>query len=140
MKDYVNDWVITKNDKDKALGLFEKDFIENVAEEIYYKLLNTKKTSEYTFNSGGSSKGRVIVSEYTLPNGKTISTTDVFFPKSIAKQLSKEELENKRNNELTRHTLMKNNVQKYFEKNKGNISNEIGGFLKKLFHVKTQTQ
>lgn len=136
MKDYVNDWVITKNDKDKALGLFEKDFIENVAEEIYYKLLNTKKTSEYTFNSGGSSKGRVIVSEYTLPNGKTISTTDVFFPKSIAKQLSKEELENKRNNELTRHTLMKNNVQKYFEKNKGNISNEIGGFLKKLFHVK----
>ena len=39
MRDYIDKWLITKDDDKLSIGLFEKDFIENVAEEIYYVLL-----------------------------------------------------------------------------------------------------
>lgn len=133
---YIDEWVIKKTDKDYELGLFEKDFLENIAEEIYFKLLNSKKTSEKIFVCNNGTNGKVVISEYTLPNGKKITTTDILFPKTFEKKLTKEEQENKKNNELTRQTLMKNNLQKYIEKNKGNLSNEMKNFLKKLFHVK----
>lgn len=136
MNNFIDNWLIKKTDEEKEIGLFEKDFIENVAEEIYYKLLDSKKISEYSFECSNNSHGKVIISEYTLPNGKKITTTDIEFPNSIGKKLSKEEIENKKNNELTRQTLMKNNFQKYAEKNKGNLPNELKSFLKKLFHVK----
>ena len=134
MRDYINKWLITKDDNKLSIGLFEKDFIENVAEEIYYVLLKSMKRSEKAFNFGNS-KCKVTVSEYTLPNGKTIKTTNVEFS-GTPKNMSKEDMKNKENNELTRHTLMKNNFQKYAEMNKGHLPKNITSFLRKLFHVK----
>ena len=140
---------IIKNRKE----IFEKYFKEDNPNEEWMQLMNcNKKEKCQTFSVWNDLNSAIdeFLENKTLFNiilgvekpdhgqvfiGKTIKTTNVEFS-GKPKNISKDDIKNRENNELTRHTLMKNNLQKYVERNKGNLPNNITSFLRKLFHVK----
>lgn len=149
---YIDNFLILKKNLDDDLneGLFEKEFLNNIAEEIYQILLNSKKeeTQTYTFdssnvdnsssensnqNSNKNSEVKVTVSTYTLPSGKELKTTTIEFP-----NFNDETTENEENERAVRKTLLENTIKEEIEnqKHKGNISSECLNFLNKKFHVK----
>ena len=180
---YIDTFLIDKTNKDEDLneGLFEKDYLNYVAEEIYQDLLNSKVESKvsYTFDQNGnmisesktnsnssknnknkkdnnkwdegededskendkSSSGGTItvtISEYTLPSGKKIKTSNVDCSNLSVKPKTKEEQENEKNGAKLRATILENTVKEETEKQRarGLLSSECKEFLKKMFHIK----
>jgi hypothetical protein len=136
MKEYITKFLIEKNNIDLEIGLFDKTFLNDTAEEIYQYLLNSKEEKSFQFKV---QNGNVYakITKYKLPNGKQITTTSIHFPNiEGGSGKSKEQIENETNNALTRKTLLQNTLDSQFKKLKGNLSQESKNFLKKLFHVK----
>lgn len=131
----ITNFLIEKTNPDYELGLFEKTFLNDTAEEIYQYLLNSKEENSYSFSVPGSS-GSVTITKYRLPNGKNITTTNINFPNEGQSNKTKEQIETESNNVLTRKTLLENTIKNQIDKSKGSLSDESISFLKKLFHVK----
>lgn len=162
-KNYVVDFLFKKTDINKQEGLFEEEFLQNTAEEIYSMLQNSSKIEESEFeiqmnseissnsnnsNSSNSNNGvkiKVKKITYKSPSKKEYTTTIIESPeKSINDNESDETEKNKETAAMTRKTLMENNLQKEIEKcenenkkfQRGNLSEKCKIFLKKLLHVK----
>ena len=185
--EHIDSFLFDKSDEKKCEGLFEQDFLNLIAEEIYQYLLNSKEEETKTFefyndgtssctSSGGASsqcengnsenessssndeekdengcskdddnnknkkitsKIRVKVTKYKLPNGKEITVSNVEYDvHEINKNKSKEDIEKEQNGELLRKTILENTLKDASERLKGNIPAECSEFLKKMFHVK----
>lgn len=136
LNESIAKFLFQKKDTTFNEGLFEPEYLNNVAEEIYIDLLESKKEEEKTYEIEGSDGESVSVTTMTVTtkSGKKYNFTDVNFPKESASN------EEKENGVLTRKTLMENTLQKYAkelaERSKGDLSQMCQSFLKKLFHVK----
>lgn len=150
---FISSWVFEHQNPELGDFLFDECYVQNVAEEIYNDLYNSKeeKKMKYSVNLNSDKKSNdsssneenevtVTVATYTMKNGKKFTTTEVEFPKLKEPQLSAEEKNEKDNNELVRKTLMENSLQKFANdclgRNRGDFSERCGKFLKKLFRVK----
>ena len=143
-KKYIEDFLFKKSNSKKSEGLFEKNFLQLTAEEIYTVLEKSKKESIKTYscidnNSTDDKQNTPITVKqvtYKLPSGKEITSTIVSIPES---QKSNENTE--KNGLLTRRALMENTMKKYIKEiNEENCKGDIGAdcktFLTKLFHIK----
>jgi len=152
---FIKKFLFDKNDPDKSEGLWEEEYLQNVAEEIYADLENSKIDVVKEFNASmkdsdedGESKDdgdnssktvKITVSKYKSKGGKEFTVTNVEFPEDFDRNLSKEEREERDNSALVRKSIMENTLQKQYEENarsKGDGSTPLDKFLKKLFHVK----
>ncbi len=142
LNSYIVHFLFEKKDKVKNEGLFEKEYLQNVAEEIYTDLQNSKveevKSFEGTAKSNSSDgdavKVKVTVTKYTSKGGKKFTTTNIEFPKGFEKTN-----QDKENSALARKTMMENTLQKEFNENardRGFDESLCSIFLKKLFKVR----
>lgn len=172
--EYIDKFLIFKTNTPKELneGLFEKEYLNCVAEEIYQNLLDSKKefTKVLKFNFDSSSNAsdegqgktnndtnkdeeapsddesnadydvKITISEYTLPSGKKISTSNIEFSNknSSPKDLSEHDQMNEENSKKLRKTILENTLKDEVAKaqRRGHISSECHTFLKKLLHIK----
>ena len=140
---FIIPFLFEKNDPVKNEGLFEMEYLQNIAEEIYNDLERSKVEEVKTFSinasndeeQGGSAK--VTVSTYTSKSGKKFTTTNIEFSDD-EDGLTEEEKQDRENSALTRKAIMENTLQKQYEENvrsKGDENSPCDIFLKKLFHV-----
>jgi hypothetical protein len=145
---FINEFLFEKRNPEKAEGLYEEEYLQNVAEEIYADLINSEQTEshEFSFNSsaadGHQVSGKITTSTYKTKAGKTFTSTNVEIDKidqDGSEGSSDREDSQASNDAFTRKTLLDNIIQKYFSefsRQKGEENNQFRSFLKKLFHVK----
>ena len=149
---FIKPFLFDKIDPNKSEGLWEKDYLQNVAEEIYNDLEQSKVETiqEFTASMNGepeendkdsfsSSSVKVTVSKYKSKGGKEFTVTNIEFPEDYDKNLSEEQKQERENSALARKALMENTLQKQYEENvrsKGDGNSPCDKFLQKLFHVK----
>lgn len=142
-------------DSPKSEFLFDKKYLDNIAEEIYEELKDTKQIAEESFSisldqmmdnpdnptSGNNSGVTVKVKKitYKLPNGQEISNIDIEWPKNYELpaeyQTDENEKDQQHKNTIRNRSLMENSFIE-MSKQKGDISAACSKFLKKIFHVK----
>jgi hypothetical protein len=160
---YVNNLLINKQFPESPVTprlLFEKDYLDKIAEEIYEMISNSEEISYESFDmnlddlsandgsgeneseqsaSGSGAKVKVKKSTYKLPNGKKHSSYEIEWPENEQlpddKKISEEEIEKRKQNQLTNKSLLENTFAQ-MGKQKGNMPAECQKFLKKLFHIK----
>ena len=133
--------------------LFEKEYLQNTAEEIYYDMLKNAEVETQTYSLTGSSKpddkdgengestnGKIIIEKttYKTKGKQEFSVTNVTIEGNENRSGQDEEAAKaKENGTMTRNALMKSNFNDMINgKDKGDIPSECRAFLKKLFHVK----
>jgi hypothetical protein len=143
-------------DTNKYGFCYDDKYLENVAEEIYESLLESKnnfsksqkvKLSDLMNSPEGESipgdcdgiEVEVDVEEYTLPNGTKVKDVNIKWPEKnqlpgSLKQDEKAE-ETAKNNVTCNRSLLENTLQQ-IAKEKGDDSSPCSVFIKKLFHVK----
>jgi predicted metal-dependent peptidase len=145
--------------------LFEKKYLEKIAEEIYTLIENSKeeesqtmdlKLSDFTGDGSGDNGSsdsdsedgeekesdinvKVTKTTYTLPDGSKHTVTEIDWPEEHKLpekyKKSEEKKSQDKQNESMIRSLMENQLQE-IAKNKGAMSADCAKFLKKLFHVK----
>lgn len=147
MKDYISKFLFDKANSNFNEGLFDIAYIQNVAEEIYLDLMESKEEEQMQIEVGCSRDpgddesesddgqvATVTTTKYTSKAGKHFSYTTVEFPNEDEDDIQGDD------SALTRKTLMESNLQKHIkeftERNRGTAANACATFIKKLFHVK----
>lgn len=149
---FIIRFLFDKKNPEKSEGVWEKEYLQNVAEEIYNDLENSKveivkefnasfkdSDNENETNDGSGASIKVTISKYTSKSGKKFTTTNIEFPDANNNSLTEEEKQDRENSALARKAIMENTLQKQYEENirsKGDGSSPCDIFLKKLFHVK----
>lgn len=155
-----------EDDPANPILMFDSNLLENIAEEIYQKIENSKETSSQTYkmkmsgsgqgqsSSGSGNQGNkdeqdqdgegdievtVEEVEYTLPNGQKVKSININWPeeKDLPEDAKKSEEQKKA--EKQRSALNRSLMENNFAemaKGKGDFSEECKRFLKKLFHIK----
>ena len=141
--DYINRWVIKQEFEESETNprlLFSEDYLDLIAEEIYELLNDAKNQSQQTSNINISGVDvKVTETTYKLPDGKTIKSVDIEWPPEaqlpdhLKKSDDAKELE--QHNAECNKTLLENAMSQ-LAKEKGEGSNKVSKFLKKLFHIK----
>lgn len=147
MKNYISRWLFEKRDKEKSEGLFEKEYLQYIAEEIYNDLEKNKVTETREFNvdfedsnTSDQSTAKVTVSTFKTKSGKKFTYTDIEFPQSCEKKFSEEEKQERENSAMTRSSMMENTLQRSFNETESGMQRGFDTglckrFLDHLFHV-----
>lgn len=139
---YIGPWILDKSVPDRADALFDMEYLENIAEEIYSDIYDSKQEDTKTFKIGDGDDEKTVtvtVTTFKTRSGKTFTTTDVSFPNSVD-QNDGADGGSQENDSMIRKTLMENSMKdyarQYEERTKGDTSCPCSKFLKKLFHIK----
>ncbi len=86
--------------------------------------------------NGNGPQVKVTTTTYTLPSGKTFTSTSIQWPDPNECGISKDKQVKDAEARELRRQVMEQNLRKEVERNKGNIGADCMAFLKKLFKVK----
>lgn len=147
MANYVRKFLFDKDDPDKCEGLWERCHLQDVAEEIYNSLEQSKVETAQEFSvglsdgdgQGGYAKAKVTVSKYTSKGGKEFTVTSVEFDERYGEGLSDSQRQERENSAMARKAMMENALQRQYDENvrqKGAAGSPCCRFLKTLFRVK----
>lgn len=143
--------------------LFDMNYLDKIAEEIYTLIENSKEESNESFtfdlndmmenssgnngsddeSEGNSGKSGIEVTvektTYTLPNGKKYTSTNIKWPNEnmLPEELKKsdEQKAQEQQNKVCNKSLLENTFEQ-MAKEKGSLPEACQKFLKKLFHIK----
>lgn len=164
---YINALLIEKQFAESETNprfLYDEKYLDNIAEEIYEMIENSKEESTESFdmdfnmdgdgsgsgngnnskdnkNNDKTIKGKVKVTKYKLPDGTEYKAVEIEWPKDSQlpddlKQ-SDQEKENEAQRRATNRSLLENAFTQIAKGiGKGDSPTTCNKFLKKLFHVK----